>query len=312
MSQETSEYVSQLTRFWTSHDASHGTCRSASFVGLWFVNLWTLTALAVLTLGRTELRTYIHQFINIPFPADTTPSAKRIVSTFGSLAIQVLSTVVTSAILRANLTFSHSLLIWFSRPLPATAIAAVSHLGCQLSYEEYQITERLYGIGALALYGSLWTTAFNPPPAAKTFLAASKFQEHSLQMMRAGIVLGMLFTICSLALVCAVTPGARNRLSSWLGVFPNHLRPKNLLRGLMICNAMRMMAAFLIWSGALRLNKAAFCPTARNIVSVTMLWAFVPVAELLWRAAFACPDISLDDLTPPRTADACLVRDRLS
>lgn len=290
LSNETaSAYISRLTRFWQFYGNS-GTCWSATFVSLWFINLWIFTALAVFIFGHAGLRTRIYRSVGTPSLRATTVWIAQFMPTYGCMAIHTLLTLVTAAILKRNMKLGHTLLIWFCRPLPGAVVAAISRRGFHSENADYQLVEALYSSGGLALYGMLWRTAFTPSDAAKAFLDDVKSRKHSLQMMQAGIVIGMLYTLVGLVVACFT-------ILTRLSIVEMELsKRKNLFLCQLFCNTMRTAAGFLLWIGALRLDQTAFCPTQGNIVSVTLLWClFAPLADILWRFVFYYPDLQDDD-----------------
>lgn len=192
------------------------------------------------------------------------------------------------------------MLAWFARPLPGIAIdiiAALNHLEYSRSAVEMYEGEVVYSIGALYIYGSVWHTVFNPSPEAKEVIARSREATQGMKMLKAGSVLGLMFTVFELLV----------GLERWTAERDPKVRKSRAWQtdcwfvvSVTCCGLFRMAASFLLWAGGLKLGGDAFCPSLETMGDITALWAVFPFLDLLWRCMFSPVDAQENGKANPR------------
>lgn len=275
-----------------------------------FACSWTLIA------GPNDIRAAIRKAAEKLFSPldedDPSATTKRMcLSLGGSLVLQITMAIATAAMLWANPdagstrpAFVHPLWAWLVRPMPATAVAIMAVISPAEYMEnvvEIQVVEVLIGLLAVGLYGSVMLKTFSSFDGTRyTDLASNSPAYQALQRLQAGTVFGFItwiitWIILLITLLYRAIPelmhqlrgprraGRRRHIPS-----TDKARTRALIKVVVVLfNIAKLIAGFLIWGGTLALDPDVFCPKKETITGITVLWAFVPAVDQLWRACFS-------------------------
>jgi len=295
--------LQNLTTFWKVQP-DYGVCLNSSTVSLWFVAFSAISATWTILLGSKDFRGLLSRNKHLPpFKRNT---KNTIFCIIGSISIHVGMSLVTAKLLaegQESASLRDLWMAWTLRPLPGMTIFFVGLFDLYAylpNYLEMILVESYYSLAGIALIGTIARDTTKFASQATIYLSESKHYKLGFHLMRAGSAIGMLHWIIMIFLLA--TP-----FILWLRNDREYFAPQRRFESpmremmLFMC-ALRTLGGFLIWNGVILLNPGNFCPTEQMISKVTILWAFVPLADHLWRAVFMCGAEKVKNITPQNRA----------
>jgi hypothetical protein len=274
-------------------------CQSASIVLLWFMSMFTLTAIWLLLLGSRDLRRYIDKRAMeiLPFQRFSHIVYLRCaVGIAGSLLLQIGFTIWTARIFAYGQSYVELESIamgWFLRPLPALpCLLVIAFDGKRFNetFQEMLVVESFLTLIPLAQMWHIVLAMSSFTSSSKAYLSSSSNYRLGSRLLLTGAGLAIVVWVYVFAVVSStlVAWGIRRNQKYRTGrakVCTN--RQKRLLGILALAmGSIRLLGSFLLWGGAILLDPVAFCPSSVMMRDVTLLWAFAPVLDNLWRATF--------------------------
>jgi hypothetical protein len=236
-----------------------------SVVLLWLITYCVFPAIASLALGSSTFRRRVVA-IRRRYCGPLNQTQTVIVSTVGSVLIQIGATVGTGRILQIDdrsASLGSMVLLWFSRPLATPIIQWLALVNVNEYLEnswEIARVDIVYGLVSVAMFGT----------AAK--VTNRKHVPRPAQLARAGSALGILHFIFTIFIA--------------LPIYFDIPRPKSGVLDLIISfsqSSLRFAACWLLFAGLLFTNPTAFCPEPRTMKKILALWFFVAVLDHFWR-----------------------------
>jgi hypothetical protein len=263
-----------------------GQCFTSSGVLLWFISFIVISCTWTLLFGSLDFRRIARHLSLPPFKSKL---RNYIVCLAGSLLWNISMTVLTAWILSSDSDSSAPLryivMAWFARPLPGAATLLSSlfdHNAFRANFQEIIFVESLYALPPIYLLGTIASESIHFSAQASEYLAQDAHYPLGFHMLRAGAAVDLLaWILLILALgILVIVLNDEGTSQLWARKDGRIIWP---FLGLCL---LRCVGGGLLWGGSVLLNPGNFCPTEKMITKVTVLWAFVPLVDVLWRAVW--------------------------
>jgi len=280
--------------FGNSSSLVQGQCPRLSTILLWFVSLFTISAIWVLLLGSIHLRRYVRKRTK-RFPPFEQSFFNSAIGMGGSLILHIGMTILTAEVFsqaQAHAGLQDIAMAWFARPMPAIPAILVALFDLEAfsqNIAEIMLVESVQGLVPVALYWKIAIGMITFDSRAPIYISSNHDYMLGYALLKCGVGICISIWVGILALAVAVmfepTP-SWSHVRTAKGFSKLKSSSKRLLIFFLCAACLRILGGFFLWGGALLLDPSAFCPTLPMMQDVTVIWIFAPVIDHIWRGYF--------------------------
>jgi hypothetical protein len=264
-----------------------GQCFNPPEVFLWFISMIVISCTWSLLFGSIDFRRLLRH-LQIPLCEDK--STNFFISLTGSLVWNISMSVLTAHILTAgglssSAPLRYLLMAWLCRPLPGAVTLLISvfdYNAFRANFQEIIFVESIYALPPVYLFGTIASKAIQFSKQWKYYLAQDKHFHLGFTLLRGGAAVDLLAWILLIFVLGVI-----------IFVLTEEGMSKSLARkddritwALLVLCVLRGLGGSLLWVGSVQMSPGNFCPTKSMLTKITLLWAFAPLVDIVWRGVW--------------------------